>query len=273
MRIVVIGSGYVGTAAARHWSQDLGWQVHATTTTQERLAELNAVAERSLVWRSSDPESLADLLTGQEVVLLSVGASSPLEYEGTYVQTARAMVLALATNDSVRQVIYTGSYSVYGDQGGAWVDESTLPAPDTRNGRILLETEQMLAAAATTTRTMTIFRLGGIYGPGRELFDIFSGAIGQTLPGDGSDWGNWVHLDDIVRALTFAIEHRLAGVWNLVADVPLTRRELIDKIFTAQGLPLPAWDNTPPKGPRSYNARVSNARLRSAGLRFQHPVI
>jgi nucleoside-diphosphate-sugar epimerase len=273
MRVAVIGCGYVGTAAARHWAAALGWQVTATTTSPERLVPLEAVAGRAILWNSGDPAGLASVLEGQQVVLLSVGARSPLEYERTYVQTARMLTEALAANGSVRQVIYTGSYSVYGDRGGAWVDEATPPAPDTRNGKILLQAEQILAAAATEARRVCIFRLGGIHGPGRELIDLFGGAFGQTLPGDGSDWGNWIHLDDIVAALTFAIDRHLGGVWNLVGDEPATRRALIEKVFAAHGLSLPTWDNAPPAGPKPYNSRVSNARLKAAGFSLQHPCL
>lgn len=270
VNIIIIGCGYVGGAVARRWKPN--FSVTATTTTPDRLPMLEAAADRALLLRSSDAAALKAALDQQQVVLLSVGAANPEVYEDTYLKTAETLVRVLPEVPTVRQVIYTGSYGVYGDRQGEWVTETTPVAPANRNGEILAATEQVLLSAATPDLKVCILRLGGIYGPGRELIKIFGRAAGSTRPGDGSDASNWVHLDDIVGAIDFARAHQLQGIYNLVQDVPITTGDLLDQLFKQHHLPPVSWDTTRTSN-RPYNAKVSNQKLRSAGYQFQHPSI
>jgi nucleoside-diphosphate-sugar epimerase len=271
MTVAIIGCGYVGMAIARFWQQ-AGIAVTATTTTPDRLSQLEAIAQKAVVLMGHDADALRSVLNNQQTVLLSVGAPSADAYEETYLQTAKTLAQVLSETPTVQQVIYTGSYAVYGDQQGEWVDETSAIAPANRNGEILAETEQVLLESATQNRRVCVFRLGGIYGPGRELVKIFGRAAGSTRPGDGSDASNWIHLDDIVGAIDFAHHHQLHGIYNLVQDVPLTTGALLDGVFTKHNLPPVNWDPAQ-KSNRPYNAKVSNRKLREAGYSFQHPQI
>lgn len=267
-KVVILGCGYVGKAVAQRWRSHL--RVTATTTTPARVAELEPLADRVVVLRGKDEAGLRSLLLKQTIVLLSVGAPNADSYEETYLETAKTLVTALARTPNVQQVIYTGSYAVYGDRQGAWVDETSAIAPVNRNGEILADTEQVLLSAGSDRLKVCVFRLGGIYGPGRELGKIFRRAAGTTRPGNGTDAANWVHLDDIVGAIEFARQHTLEGIYNLVGDRPITSRELLDRVCTQNNLPPVTWDATQPSL-RPYNAKVSNQKLRSAGYSFQHP--
>lgn len=266
---VILGCGYVGTEVARLWQSNL--TVTVTTTTAGRVADLETIAHRVKVLQGNDASALRSLLQDQEIVLLSVGARYG-SYAETYLKTAETLVAALQHTPSVRHVIYTGSYAVYGDRGGAWVDETTSVAPVNENGEILAATEQVLLNAANENLKVCVFRLGGIYGPDRELVKIFGRVAGTTRPGTGEDAANWVHLDDIVGAIDFARQQGLNGIYNLVGTVPLTSKELLDKVCTAHHLPSVSWDPTQPSL-RPYNAKVSNQKLRSAGYAFIHPEI
>ena len=115
-------------------------------------------------------------------------------------------------------------------------------------------------------------RLGGIYGAGRELIKIFQGSAGSVRAGTGNEATNWIHIDDIVGAIAFAQQRTLSGIYNLVGTVPLTTQELLDRVFTAHHLPLATWDGSQ-SSTRSYNARVSNQKLRDAGYKFIYPEI
>jgi nucleoside-diphosphate-sugar epimerase len=267
---LIIGCGYVGKAVAQTWRSRL--RVTVTTTTRERVPELAPIADRVLLLHGSDPAAMRSSLPNQAIVLLSVGARRSEGYEVAYLQTAKTLVEALATAPNVRQVIYTSSYAVYGDQQGDWVTEETPVAPANRNGEILAATEQLLLSAATSTRQVCVLRLGGIYGPGREIGRIFRSAAGTTRPGDGSDAANWVHLDDIVGAINLVQQRSLGGVYNLVGDVPITVRELLELVCTQNQLPPVTWDASQ-SSPRPYNARVSNQKLRSASYQFRHPEV
>ena len=266
----ILGCGYVGKAVAQRWRSSL--TVTATTTKPDRVSELKAVAQRVQVVNGNDEAALRSLLQDQAVVLLSVGAPNANAYEETYLQTAKTLVAVLKELPTVQQVIYTGSYAVYGDRQGAWVDENSAIVPANSNGEILAETEQVLLSAASDTLKVCVFRLGGIYGPGRELVKIFGRAAGTTRPGNGEDAANWVHLDDIVGTIDFAREHSLTGIYNLVGSVPITTRELLERVFAVHNLPNVVWDASQ-SNTRPYNARVSNQKLQEAGYEFRYPEI
>lgn len=270
MNVAIIGCGYVGTALTRYWHQELGFVVTATTTTPERVAALEALGAKAVVVNGNDSEGLRSLLQNQDTVLLSVGAKNGNVYQETYLHTAQTLVSVLKQAPSVRQLVYTGSYGVYGDRNGASVDESSPVAPANPNGQILCDTEQVLLSAASDKLSVCILRLGGIYGSGRELVKIFSRVAGTTRPGLGDDTTNWIHLDDIIAAIEFVRKHRLQGIYNLVDDAHLTSRELLNKVCEQHNLPKIVWDESQ-KSLRPYNARVSNQKIKIAGYQLIHP--
>ena len=272
MNVAIIGCGYVGYKVAQYWQQDMNFVVSVTTTSPERVPALQSVSQRVVVTCGNDIDSLKSVLYNQDVVLLSVGAKSGELYEETYLQTAQTLVSCLQQIKSIKQLIYTGSYAVYGDRNGVWVDEETPLAPANLNAQILRKTEDVLLSVSSENLRVCIFRLGGIYGNGRELLKIFGRYSGTTRPGNGEDTTNWVHLDDIVGAIEFARHRRLQGIYNLVNDAHLTSRDLLDSLFEKHNLPKVEWD-TSIKSTRPYNAWVSNEKLKEAGYKLIHPQI
>ncbi len=268
--IAIIGCGYVGREVAQYWQQKRSFLVTATTTTPERVSALQEIAQRVAVVQGNDSEGLTSVLKNQDAVLLSVGAKGVNFYEEAYLQTAQTLISVLKQMPSVQQLIYTGSYSVYGDRNGAWVDEESPVAPANPSGEIMSETEQVLLSAKSENLRVCILRLGGIYGPSRELVKIFGRYAGSTRPGNGEDTTNWIHLDDIVSAIEFARDRRLQGVYNLVDDAHLTSGELLEQIFEKHNLPQVTWDSTQ-KSNRPYNAKVSNQKIKDAGYKLIHP--
>ena len=270
MNVAIIGCGYVGTAVACHWLQEKGLVVTVTTTTPERVPVLEAMGLRVVVVKGNDSEGLQYVVHNQDTVLLSVGAANGKVYEEAYLQTAQTLVSLLKQPTTVRQLIYTSSYALYGDRGGAWVDETSSIAPATPNAEILAETEQVLLSASSPKMRVCILRLGGIYGKSRELVKIFSRIAGATRPGNGGEATNWIHLDDIIAAIEFARLHRLQGIYNLVDDAQLTYRELLNKVCQQHGLAKISWDESLPSN-RPYNVRVSNQKIKDAGYQLIQP--
>lgn len=269
MKIAILGCGYVGRTVGRYWSQDCNFDVVATTTTPEKIPNLEAIGAIPRVLKGNDRPGLQKLLADREVLLLCMGASQS-SYRETYLETANALISILPENSSLRQIIYTGSYAIYGDRQGERVDENADIHPQNEKEEILAQTERVLLSASTSDRRVCIFRLGGIYGPDRELRKIFNRAAGKTLPGAGSEISNWIHLDDIVRAIDFARQHQLQGIYNLVDDDRCSRRELIDRVLSKHNLQPITWDESQPSN-RSTNATVSNQKLKNAGYSFLHP--
>ncbi|MGC9504842.1 SDR family oxidoreductase [Baaleninema sp.] len=267
--VAILGCGYVGLRVADNWKQQ-GLTVTATTTNRDRIPELEAVSDRAMVVRGDNREELAQLLEGQDSLLVSVSTKRRQTYDEAYLQTAKTLVSVLEKVPRLKQVLYTSSCSVYGDFGGDWVEETTPVKPGNPNAAVLAETERVLLEVATADRSICLLRLGGIYGPGREIAKIYRRMAGTTQPGDGSRMSNWVHLDDIAGAIAFAERQGLNGIYNLVDDDVQPTRELVDKVCRTHNLPPVTWDASQ-AGRSSYNAKVSNEKLKQAGYALIHP--
>ena len=271
MNKLILGCGYVGREVAKLWQQDSS-QLTVTTTTAAKVEQLSKISDRVEIVNGSDPEAIAKVIANQEVILLSVGAKGRDTYRQSYLETASNLVKALQTNTSVKQLIYTGSYAVLGDRQGQWTDETIPTNPVTEGGKILTETESVLLSANNDNLQVCILRLAGIYGQGRELIKIFGRAAGTTRPGSGEDYSNWIHLQDIVNAIEVARKQKLAGIYHVSCDQCLTTGEFFQRLFKAHNLPGITWDKTK-KSTRAYNTRLSNQKIKDAGLKLAYPEI
>ncbi len=271
MRLAIIGCGYVGSNIARLWHEQ-GNEVTVTTTTPDKVDELQAIASQVVVLTGNDLKSLKQLVVNQDIVLLTVGSKqrTPEVYRQAYLETAQNVVSAINSTSGVKQLIYTSSYGIIKDKSGQTIDETVVVNPQDEFGEILHQTEQVLLSK-TKIKTC-ILRLAGIYGQGRELIKIFSRVAGTTRPGTGGDYTNWVHLEDIVRAIDFAKERQLEGIYHLNSDEFLTTKEFWQRLFTAHNLPSVTWDSSQ-TSPRSYNIKLSNQKIKDAGFELAHPNI
>jgi nucleoside-diphosphate-sugar epimerase len=141
MNAIIIGCGYVGIAVAQHW-QNLGQVITATTTKQDRMGELQKVANQAIVIKRCDEETLKTILPNQDAIFLSVAPTANEQvdadiYEETYLHTANNLVLTLKHFPNVKQLIYTSSCGVYGNSNGTWLSEESPVAPTNRHGEIL----------------------------------------------------------------------------------------------------------------------------------------
>jgi len=271
-KIAIIGCGYVGRAIASFW-HDRGHYLTVTTTTPAKVPELEKIASRVIVTKADNLDLLSEVIEGQDTILLSIGPRQRGLYRETYLETAQNLVKVIQeSSNQPKQLIYTGSYSVLGDNQGKWVDENTPLAPITENSEILAETEQVLLSVGNEALKVCILRLAGIYGPGRELIKIFKSWSGTTRPGQGEDYSNWIHLDDIVGGLELARGQRLEGIYHLAGDRPLQTGEFLAKLFTTHQLPSITWDGSTPSK-RPYNSRLDNRKIKAAGLKLIHPEI
>lgn len=252
-KIIIIGCGYVGKAAAQIWKS----RVHAltlTTRSPERVAELSPYADRVLVIQ---PRQFQEALQGQEIALLSVAPDSALDDESTYLGSAHALIRDRDT--TLEQILYTSSSSVYGEHGGALVDESTPLRPVTKREQILVETERVLQTAPCK---VCILRLGEIVGPGRRIVDRLQGLQGRPLAGTGENITNLSPIEEIITALDLAVERKWEGIYNICSDLHIPRRELYERLCKEEGLPPVAWDPSR-LSPHAGNKTVSNAKFRS----------
>ncbi len=272
--IAILGCGYMGSALAEYW-QEQGHFLTGTTTSWERVASLSEVVSQVVLMKGDDASAVQSFLQGQDTVVVSVAPTSSQVadeaiYEITYLATARNLVQALKQAPRVKQIIYLSSCSVYGDRQGEWVDESSPVSPLEPRSQVLCEAEKILLQATNQNQKVCVLRLGGIYGPGRELIRMFGGLAGMTLAGRGERFINWIHRDDIVGAIEFARLNELEGIYNLVDDSQLTVKKQIEQVCWQYGLPPVHWDPSKPNL-RRKSVRVSNQKLKAAGYQLIHP--
>ncbi|MCC0176260.1 NAD-dependent epimerase/dehydratase family protein [Waterburya agarophytonicola K14] len=273
MQAAIIGCGYVGSAVARKWHQQ-GELVTVTTTSSSKKKQLQAIASEVVVTTGNDLTTLKQVVAEKDVVLLSIGAKqrTPEIYHQAYLTTAKNVVTAIRASKKVRQLIYTSSYGILGNQKDRIVDETAIPNPTSEYGEILAQTEQVLLSVPETEFKTCIFRLSGIYGDGRELIKIFGKIAGTTKSGMGERYTNWVHLDDIVGAIDFARQQQLQGIYNLASEQILTQKEFFQKLFQAHNLPLITWDESQGNS-HPYNMQLSGKKIKDAGYQLIHPKI
>lgn len=281
MKIAIVGAAYTGLATAEYLKAK-GHEISVTTTRPDRADELGAVADRVVVMKGSDREKMRELIEGQDVVLLTM-AGGMVERDGEYVMdldlyrdaytgTAESLVEVIDSAPTVKQIIFTGSWSAYGNAGGADdVDEDTPPTPASPFAQVYIDTENLLFGIETPERRVCVYRTGTIYGPQvgfvpRGLAAQTLPMAGQSVPFDGNAPAAIIHRDDVVRALNFAIQQELSGVFNLINDITETKESFFGRITAEAGKEAINWV-APGSGPKS----LANRKIKDAGFVLGDP--
>jgi nucleoside-diphosphate-sugar epimerase len=268
--IAILGCGYVGSALADCW-QEQGHFVTGTTTSRERVTSLSKIVSNAVLMKGDDLAAVNSLLEGQDTLVVSVAPTgNEATYETTYITTTKNLVKALNQAPNVKQIIYLSSCSVYGDRQGEWVDETAQIDLLEHKSQVLYESERIILQAANDRQKVCVLRLGGIYGPSRELVSMFGGLAGMTMPGKGDRFINWIHRDDIVGAIEFSRLNELNGIYNLVDDSQLTVKEQVKRVCSRYNLPPVLWDASKLSLQRK-SLQVSNQKLKAAGYDLIHP--
>lgn len=274
MKLVIFGLGYSAGFFARA-AMARGWEVVGTVRSAEKAGELSRQGLHTLVFGGfavSTP--LARAVAEADAVLVS---AQPDE-DGDPVLGALADRLAAA--ERLRWVGYLSTIGVYGDHGGAWIDESAECRPTSRRSRQRLEIErEWLAFGARSGKPVHIFRLAGIYGPGRNPISKLRAGTATRLVKPGQVF-NRIHVDDIAGVLMASIERPRAGaVYNVTDDEPAPPQDVVGFAAEVAGLaPPPETPFDParlsPMAASFYgeNKRVSNVLMkRELGYAFRYP--
>ena len=269
----VIGCGYVGTAVAMRMKR-AGHAVTATTRSSENVHELRRLMDDVQQLDITDPNLDLSFLADLEGLLISVAPTRQNQsYGDVFAQGMRNLAGALRRRDSTQplHITYISSVSVYGDQQGREVTEqASVDSSSAVNGMLAAAEELMLDIDRPDT-AICVLRLGGIYGPGRDMVAMIREAAGQQVPKNGNAINAWSGLVDIARGVQFVSERKLTGIYNLVDDMQLSRRELSTLICDEEGLPPVLWSHGSSANERSINARVSNQKLKDAGFELMSP--
>lgn len=275
-RRAILGCGYVGKEVARAWKQE-GHALWATTTRRERLGELAELVETPLIFDSTDPSTNLDFTADLDGILVSFAPSKGSEvdlgqYRKTFLGGLQRLVETLdrRPRNTPLQIVHLSSCGVYGNRHGALTNE-TAPISDMHPvNQVLLQAEEMMGSIRSEKIKVCVLRLGGIYGPGRDIPSMLLSAAGGLVQRNGQNVPCWIHRDDIVRGVCFAFDQGLDETYNLVNDTQLSGQELTDRLCERAGLPLAKWltiDTTD----RILNARVSNEKLKQIGFTFSYP--
>ncbi|MEL7430555.1 MAG: SDR family oxidoreductase [Pseudomonadota bacterium] len=174
---------------------------------------------------------------------------------------------------------YLSTVGVYGDHDGEWVDEDTVPKPVSKRSRQRVAAENAWQTAAKDAGVpMAVFRLSGIYGPGRNAFMNIENGTARRLVKPGQVF-NRIHREDIGQAVTKAIRLNAEGVFNITDDEPSPPQDVVTFAHELMGLkPPPETDfETADISPmaRSFygeNKRVSNRKSKTVlGVEYQWP--
>lgn len=254
------GLGYSALALARRLRGE-GWRVGGTVRSADKAGALRKEGLAVDVW----PDGAPDVPAGS-VWLVSV----PPDAEGCPVARAFAAEAGEAA------VIYLSTTGVYGDRGGDWVFEWSLPAPDNPRGERRWRAEQQWAEAAGRLASV---RLPGIYGPGRSAFDRLRAGTARRIVKPGQVFSR-VHVDDIAGGLEALISRGVAaGVYHLCDDEPAPPQDVIAYAAGRLGVAVPPDTDFEAADlsamARSFYSeckRVSNARTKAAlGWRPLYP--
>ena len=246
-----------------------GWRVIGTTRSEAKARALRAEGVEPRLFPGDDLR--ADIATATHL-LTSVAPDE----EGDPVLRAWGDAMAEAA-PRLAWAGYLSTTGVYGDRGGGWVDEDAAPAPSTRRGAQRVAAEA--AWHAVPGLPLHVFRLAGIYGPGRGPFAKVRAGTARRIVKPGQVFSR-IHVDDIARVLRASIDRPRPGtVYNVCDDDPAPPEDVIAHAARLLGLPPPpevAFEDADlsPMA-RSFYAeskRVANDRIKDElGVRLRHP--
>lgn len=261
--LLSIGHGYSAQALARRLLLD-GWRIIGTTRSEAGAAALRATGIEALVWPGTD---LRPALAQATHLLTSVAPG-----EADPVLAALGGDIASA---ALQWVGYLSTTAVYGHHNGDWVDETTPLAPTTARGAARAKAEADWAALGLP---LHIFRLAGIYGPGRGPFEKVRDGSARRIHKPGQVFSR-IHVEDIALVLQAAIAAPHPGVYNVCDDDPASPEDILGLAAHMLNLPLPPIvpyeeaEMTPMA--RSFyaeNKRVRNDRIKSVlGVVLAYP--
>lgn len=262
--LLSLGHGYCAQALAPALLAR-GWRILGTTRSPAALPALERTGITPLLW----PEGIEAAIGEASHILVSIapdGRGDPtLDRFGVALRRARP-----------RWVGYLSTTAVYGDHGGAWVDEDTPLAPTTARGKARVAAEQAWRA---TGLPLHIFRLAGIYGPGRGPFAKVREGSARRILKPGQVFSR-IHVEDIAGALLASIDRPTPDlVVNLCDDDPAPPEDVLSHAARLLGLPEPPavdWDKAEMTDfARSFyaeNKRVRNDRMKHLlGYALRHP--
>jgi nucleoside-diphosphate-sugar epimerase len=276
MGVFFFGMGFSSLATARAIHQIMGGDVpiFGTSRTEEGIEALADSPYRAHLFDGESPGTtlVPDLARSTHVVL----SIPPTEAGDPALRMHRA---DLDAAPDLEWLCYFSTVGVYGDFGGAWIDENAPTRPINQRSAHRVEVEQQWRDYADARGVpLLILRLAGIYGPGRSAFDKLREGTARRIVKPNQVF-NRIHVEDIGRVTALGAQRKLAGTFNLADDEPAPPQDLIEHAARQMGVPVPPdvpfeEANMTPMARSFYsdNKRVSNAAIKRAlGIELLYP--
>jgi nucleoside-diphosphate-sugar epimerase len=267
--LLCFGFGFSARTLAA-WLDKLMWKISATSRDTAGIAEIEAQGFHGLPFDGT-------LQIAPDVTHLLISAP-PDENGDPVLRLFQAQLQRLSKQ--LKWAGYLSTTGVYGDRGGDWVDEDSPLEPTTARGQKRLEAEQnWLRLYSDFGLPVHLFRLAGIYGPGRnQLLNVRDGSAKRIIK-PGQIFSR-IHVDDIAGVLAASIAKLNPGrAYNVCDDEPCPPQEVVEFAASLLGLPLPpeipfedAELSPMAKSFYADSKRVSNTRIKAElGYRLIYP--
>lgn len=266
--LLILGHGYTAQALSRRLLPE-GWTIIGTTRSAEKAAGLARLGIEPLIWPGT---ALASALSRATHILASIGADAG----GDPVLAAHRDDIASAT-PHIEWAGYLSTTGVYGDHRGGWVDEETPLTPTTERGRWRVGAEAEWRAVPGLP--VHIFRLAGIYGPGRGPFEKVRDGSARLIIKE-NQFMSRAHVEDIAAVLHASILRPAPGeAYNVCDDEPTPPEVVLRHAARLLHLPDPpevpfetAQMNPMTRSFYSESKKVRNDKIKTAlGVRLLYP--
>jgi nucleoside-diphosphate-sugar epimerase len=273
-RLFAFGLGFSAQALAKRLAAE-GWQIAGTARDVGKIGELAARGyEIGQFSGEAGNTALHAALQGTTHLLHSIPPGPEADPVLAHYREA------IAKLRSLEWIGYLSTVGVYGDQGGGWVDETARTKPNSARTEARVEAEQAwLAFGEEIGVPVQVFRLAGIYGPGRSVFDKLRDGTARRVKKDGQVFSR-IHVEDIATVLEASIARPRAGaIYNVADDEPAAPGDVVAYAAKLIGIEPPpevafAEADLTPMARSFYEGsrRIKNTRIKSElGVSLRYP--
>lgn len=274
-QLFCFGYGYTCDYLGHDLLKEGGWGIAGSTRDPEKKKELQARGVDAYIFDYDHPLVDPQYILSDTTHLL---ISTPADEDGDPAFGIHAQDILGLKN--LQWVGYLSTTGVYGDRDGGIVDENSEIRPNTKRGSRRVRAErEWYSLLQHYNLPLHVFRLAGIYGPGRSALDSVRGGVARRINKPGQVF-NRIHVEDIVQVLMASMEkHNPGAAYNLSDDDPVPSHEVILYACQLLGIEPPPLIpyNEADMAPiaRSFyndNKRVANHRIKSElGITLLYP--